>query len=275
MDRRRMTASLHPRSNSKTDHPAEALTGIVARFSRHKSLPKPIFAEFDGRIASLIKFEFTIWNSIPFMKQRILLLLLVLATALLAGPPPVNIITVTGDHKFLDGGGVYYASWSQTSAYNNVSVSIDLTAEDGSGTATVYLTTQVGTGTTAAQEIAHATVNTGGIGVNVFNGLTLPAGTYYLVADLTNGTSAWSSNTTGIVTAAAGVTENSDSNGSAAAAYPPASTGLTPSGLKDRGYSVSGNLAPVTVPVMSPSAMIVMTILLIGSALFIIRRRMA
>ena len=210
------------------------------------------------------------------MKRRILTLPLLLASTLLAIPAP-NIITVTGDHLFSDGDGVYYASWTQTGTYNNVAVSIDLRAVSGTGTATVYLTTKVGSGTTAAQEIAHATVNTNGTtGVLALSGLTLPPGTYYLVADLTNNTSLWVSNTTGIVTAAAGVTENSDSGAASTAPYPPASTGLNPSGLEDRGYSVRGTVVtPPTVPAPALSAwgLMLLTILLIGSGLFFMRRQ--
>jgi hypothetical protein len=76
-------------------------------------------------------------------------------------------------------------SWTSTNAYNNVSISVSLgqlSALSDSGIA--YLTTQIGNGATAATEIASSTFvfpNPAGGDLNLFSGLSLGAGTYYLV----------------------------------------------------------------------------------------------
>lgn len=84
------------------------------------------------------------------------------------------------------------AAWSQTDLYNNVSISAEL---DGNGTAingTAYLMTQVGPGTTTANQIASAGFAVSALPfgpdlTTLFTGLTLGPGTYYLVITASGG----------------------------------------------------------------------------------------
>ena len=70
-------------------------------------------------------------------------------------------------------------TWTQSQAYTNVSISVTL---GGSGFGYAYLTTSLGPGTGLGSEIAEANFfNTETQTDNqLFNSLTLPAGTYYL-----------------------------------------------------------------------------------------------
>jgi hypothetical protein len=86
------------------------------------------------------------------------------------------------------------ASWTTTSAYSNVSIAaeVECVVCGIPSTITAYLTTAIGPSETVADQIATYTdtVSTG-VGVppeldTLFSGLTLGAGTYYLV--LANGT---------------------------------------------------------------------------------------
>ncbi len=196
-------------------------------------------------------------------------------SAAFSAPGGVTIISATGTGGFGDAGGVYYVSWTQTGAYSGVSIAASLYTTGAPASGNAYLTTKVGSGATAAQQVAAApfTVsNTSPSLVTVLTGVTLSPGTYYLVLDLSAAGLVWQSNATATITAASGVTANSDSSGSLAASYPPASPGLAPSGLIDRTYSVTGTFLPPTVPALSPLGMLVTTLSLIGSGLWILRR---
>lgn len=84
------------------------------------------------------------------------------------------------------------AAWSQTDLYSNVSVKAEL---DGNGTAingTAYLMTQVGPGTTTANQIASADFAVTALPfgpdlTTLFTGLTLGPGTYYLIITASGG----------------------------------------------------------------------------------------
>jgi hypothetical protein len=109
-------------------------------------------------------------------------------------------------------------------------------------TATAYLTTQIGSGTTTANEIARATVVFPGwnnyTNVVLLNIRNLPAGTYYLTLTANGDSScttqincspgAWAGTSSPSVTAAPGVTANGSfytpANPPGFAAYPPASS---------------------------------------------------
>jgi hypothetical protein len=75
------------------------------------------------------------------------------------------------------------ASWTTTSAYSNVSIAATVGAYVGSGTMTAYLTTAIGPTETAADQVATSTIPVGGGPEQdtFFSGLSLGAGTYYLV----------------------------------------------------------------------------------------------
>jgi hypothetical protein len=76
--------------------------------------------------------------------------------------------------------------WQSTLAFEDVTVTADLSGLVGmTGTATAYLTTKVGPGATAADEIAHATVSlpdffASSHTVTLFTGLNLGPADYYL-----------------------------------------------------------------------------------------------
>jgi len=85
----------------------------------------------------------------------------------------------------VNGGLGLSVSWTQTSAYTNVSIVADVFGLGAPASDTFYLTKRLGPGTTmAADEIAHATLTINNLEpapVLVFSGLTLGPGTYHLV----------------------------------------------------------------------------------------------
>jgi hypothetical protein len=76
--------------------------------------------------------------------------------------------------------------WTQTGTYTDVSISAYLGSSgfDGDGSGTVYLTNAIGPGATTANEIAQISLSglasTSAPATNLFSGLTLGPGTYYL-----------------------------------------------------------------------------------------------
>jgi hypothetical protein len=79
---------------------------------------------------------------------------------------------------------VLMASWTSTVALDNVSIFAEVGADDSTATLFAYLMTQVGPGTTAANQLAAVTLTPPAFdvpGVQIFSGLHLDAGTYYLV----------------------------------------------------------------------------------------------
>jgi hypothetical protein len=170
-----------------------------------------------------------------------------------------TIISVTGP---VVGGGAILASqslgssWTQSTGYSNVVVSA-LLSEDTfclvdcpAITLTAYLTTRIGPGTTAADEITHDTVAVSGGSYADRNLLSIPVlspGTYYLTL--------FSSNIPGAVWAAAnppqvildtGVTRNLDSFADNLVGYPPANVFISPPpiGSEDFQFSVTGTAIP-------------------------------
>ena len=89
-------------------------------------------------------------------------------------------------------GGLLAVSWTQIGAYTDVSIGANLAAANGlpgtDATGTAFLMKQIGSGTTAAEEIASAPISVfGNPGTNamtsLFSSLSLDAGTYDLVID--------------------------------------------------------------------------------------------
>lgn len=88
------------------------------------------------------------------------------------------------------GVGIGAAAFTISDTYENVAISASLSSNPGFGSFTgpleTYLTTYVGTGATVAEQVAAGTINVSvndvaPVDVQVFSGLTLGPGTYYLV----------------------------------------------------------------------------------------------
>jgi hypothetical protein len=166
--------------------------------------------------------------------------------------------------------------WDQTIHVANATITADLSTFIGvPGDATAFLTTAIGPGTTAANEIAHVTVPLPAFSLGVlntvtlFNGLDLPAAHYYLI--LTSAAGIWQTSDfvswtrSGIPCLNPPVCEvtvpgfpNFQSFGSGGAAYAPAQvfTGFT-FGFGVMHYSVDGLLdgtQPPSPPEPQPGA---------------------
>lgn len=110
---------------------------------------------------------------------------------------------------------VLMASWTSSFAFNNVSIFGEVSGDLGS-TITAYLTTQVGPGTTVANQVASATItppSTETPGVLLLSGFNLGPGTYYLVLSgpaTGNTISDWYAYDTPTYTTAPGVSAGTD-----------------------------------------------------------------
>ena len=126
------------------------------------------------------------------MTRAIFIRLLATLGLVLAGSAQAaNIYNVTGPSPFgFQNQHVLYVSWSQSITYTNVSISVPL--QDGSSggpiagvEGTMYLVNQIGPGTTpannAAPPIPISGLSATFTNIQLWTGLTLPPGTYYLV----------------------------------------------------------------------------------------------
>jgi len=158
---------------------------------------------------------------------------LFLASAVIALPGTV--ISVSGSNPGgVNMGGIGAVSWTQSGAFSGVSISAVMTNAFGGGQSIAFhafVTDAIGAGTTVADEIASTAFSiTPGFNqtVDLFSGLSLGPGTYFLVISPDAGASGaggWSVTTASpTVTTGLGVTRNADrgSNG-AIALYPPSS----------------------------------------------------
>ena len=150
----------------------------------------------------------------------------------------VSVGTSTPGSPALGTGQFLMESWTSTVAFTDVSISAYVYSGDAGHTAaTAYLTTQVGPGATSATLVAQnpVTLPVGMVGttpeLQLFGGLTLPPGTYYLVMATADSTfnEGWLNGSlpTPAVTAT-GVTFNGPGHGTGGttpnAGYPPASS---------------------------------------------------
>lgn len=122
------------------------------------------------------------------------------------------------------------AGWSQTSTFDNVTISAEIDPASGSGlSGTAYLMTQIGAGTTTAEQIGTATFTASGSPFTpqlntLFTGLSLGPGNYFLVLSSPDGLG-WAQTEPGVtpVTAPGVSLLSLDSTfPNAPAAYPPA-----------------------------------------------------
>jgi hypothetical protein len=170
------------------------------------------------------------------MIRKLLFLTAILAAALTA---QITIVSQTA------GSGVTFVStvapatsWTQSNTFSSVTIAATLfnnspSSEGAAATGTAFLMTQIGAGTTTAQQIATAPVSTTATfatatPITIFSGLTLGPGTYFLVISATvpSGANslAWSSQTTPATVVASGVTAGASFLPGTVAAFPPAST---------------------------------------------------
>jgi hypothetical protein len=143
---------------------------------------------------------------------------------------------------------ILVTSWSSTQTYSNVGIAFE--SIFGPFTGTAYLMTQIGPGTTTAQQVAsssYSVLDSSLSLTNLFTGLTLGPGTYFLV--VTSGpTGGWDTPYTAgpaVVTTGAGVTRGAqyianDGNGVPNLAYPPASTFSALNAVYDLKFQVIG-----------------------------------
>jgi hypothetical protein len=159
---------------------------------------------------------------------------------------------------------VLYASWTQSASFTNVGVSALL---GGSGTASAYLTNQIGAGTTAGNVIASTTLSYPGSSTltSLFSGLSLGAGTYYLVIGGT-GAGDWPQANPATVTTDASVSANgygfcTTGSGSCDFGFVPASTFVS-FGL-DSQLLVTGDAAAVPEPSTAGTTVVAMLAVLV------------
>jgi hypothetical protein len=178
----------------------------------------------------------------------------------------------------LEAGQFVAESWTQTNTWTGVSVAAFVnTASAADQGATAYLTTQIGPGATSAtlvtQDNLTLPVGLSAPELQLFSGLTLGPGTYYLILASTDTTfnEGWFNGNGSSVTGL-GVTSNGPpglfANVTLNAAYPPASTF---SGHYGVGYAFDVTGTPSTVP--EPKAVTLLVALLILGASY--RKRLA
>jgi hypothetical protein len=183
-------------------------------------------------------------------------------------------------------------SWTQSSTYSNIRITASFfnftpSSPGAAATGTAYLTTQIGSGTTVAQQIASvpvAVTSTAPVTVTLFSGLTLGPGTYYLSVNPNSAVRApdnltWAGIFSGggaTVTTAPGVTANENTDvPSTPAAYPPASTFIGGLG-RAMLYTVTGvlGLPPSAqgAPALDNRGVLTMALLLGASGTWLARR---
>ena len=176
-------------------------------------------------------------------------------------------------------GGLVAMGWTATSDYVNVAISADIESTAANQqTVTAFLTTQVGAGTTIADQVATTTIPIApGTSAfrDLFSGLALPSGEYWLTLISSDTTVCfwcgspeigWESRNAATPTLDAGVTWLGYWGGTPGA-YPPAFTSLSNGGLQME-MSVTGDLGS---GVPEPAST---TLLALGlTALCCIRRR--
>ena len=152
------------------------------------------------------------------------------------------------------------ASWSSTNTYSSVDIAFKSNFGPFDGTA--YLMTQIGPGTTVAQQVAIATYSVTSVSpvlTNLFSGLTLGPGSYYLVVT-SSSTGGWDTPYTAgpaVVNADVGVTRGAQfivnqGNGLPNLSYLPASSFSALNAVYDLEFRVTGSVVP------EPSALILL-----------------
>jgi hypothetical protein len=185
---------------------------------------------------------------------------IVLLSAGFASANPIISVTGTHDTAFFVGGSaadeMLVSSWTETGSYINVSISAVLSNQFGgnpNSTLSAYLTDRIGPGTTAADVIASTSISptTFDETDTLFTGLSLGAGSYYLVLAAPGKFAGWWGTNSPTITTDTGVTDtgyyytNLQGNGSPDDAFPPAST-FSPDTTDFLLYSATGTASSAT-----------------------------
>lgn len=136
-------------------------------------------------------------------------------------------------------GGAFFqvlgSAWSTSASYADVRISVNLSGSPSSPPGTAFLMGRIGPGTTSASEVARSSFRVDGpdVTATLFSGLSMPAGTYYLVlsSSFTGSDLGWWSAFNPSIETAPGVQVLGDfvaglnrAIGPADVSYPPAST---------------------------------------------------
>ena len=145
-------------------------------------------------------------------------------------------------------------SWNDgNTAFTNVSISADIHA-DASAQGTAYLTTNIGPGTTLADQVAATTFvfpSSGSFFTTLFSGLTLNANTTYYLTIASNSPDQgyWYGEDKSTITAAPGVTQGAEYYGGQEAYAPSSAFNQYPLHLR---YDVEGTPGGSTVSSVTP-----------------------
>jgi hypothetical protein len=159
-----------------------------------------------------------------------------------------TVISVSSTNDFgclvIYSGQGYRVGWTQADSYGTVSVSAKLNSEGAAGqTGRAYLTTQIGPGTSVANEIASTnfTFPLQPANLVLFSGLQLPPGSYYLsiIGDSTTWGSCWVMGSATNAVTGNGVASLGGFGGGVDGSYFPASSVYANSGVPPE-FSVLG-----------------------------------
>jgi hypothetical protein len=153
--------------------------------------------------------------------------------------------------------------WTMSTSFTNINVSVMVGNLTTSGTQTqgeAWITNQIGPGTTNSNVFAYDVfaippmpTQTSYSSVNIFNGLTLGPGTYYLILTSNDGSSGWATSTSKVVATGSGVTAGNEWFAPAQninQAFEPASTFID-FGAGNKLFTITGD--PVNRVVPEPS----------------------